>query len=92
MNLLVKSALVGFAIGSVPFWMWVFFRDSPTLPATVQDGVNYLLFPGIALGLVLSGGRAHDVNRAVIVVSSCLFYTALSYMIFRARKRPEVKT
>jgi hypothetical protein len=91
MNLLVKSALVGFGIGSVPVWMWVVFRESLTLPA-FQDGVNYLLFPGIVVGLVFSGGRAHDVSRAVIVLSSCLFYTALSYVIFRARKKSEVKS
>jgi hypothetical protein len=87
MNLPVKSALIGFAIGSIPFWMRVLFRDSPMLPPAVQDGLNYLLVPGIAVGLVFSGGRVHDVSRAVIFLSNCLIYTALSYIIFRARKR-----
>ena len=86
MNLAVKSAIVGFAVGTIPLWMWVLLRNSLTLPGAVQDGVNYLLFPGVAVSLLLNGVRVHDVSRVVIVLLSCLFYTIASYIIFRLKR------
>jgi hypothetical protein len=91
MSLLIRSALIGFTIGSVPFWVWMFLRDSATLPA-VQGVANYLLLPGLLVSLATDGGRVHDVNLLVMVISSCVFYTALIYLVFRIRKRLLVKT
>jgi hypothetical protein len=90
MNLLVKSAICGMAIGCAPVLVGLFFSGSQTLPA-IQEATNYLLFPGIVVSLLASGGRVHDVNRVVIVVSSCIFYTFVFYLILRRRKR-EVRT
>lgn len=91
MNLLTKSALIGFAIGSIPFLVWMILRDSSALPA-IQQVANYLLLPGLMVGLAISRGGVHDVNLAVVLIASCIFYSALSYVIFRIREKGETRT
>lgn len=91
MNLLVKSTIYGAAIGGAPVLVGLFFRGSETLPA-IQEATNYLLFPGIVVSLLANGGRIHDVDRIVIVVSSCAFYTLVFYLVLRNRRKREVKT
>jgi len=44
------------------------------------------------VSLVVSGGRVHDVNRIVIVVSSCIFYTAGVYLVLRCSTEAEGET
>lgn len=86
MNLLAKSIICGVAIGCTPVLVGLFFRGSETVP-TIQEATNYLLLPGIVVSLLASGGRVHDVNRIVIVVSSCAFYTLLFYLVLRSRRK-----
>lgn len=91
MNLLVKSTICGATIGCSPVLVGLLFSGSDTLPR-IQETMNYLLFPGIIVSLVASGGRVHDVNAIVIIGSSCAFYSLAFYLVFRSRLRREAKT
>ncbi|HXB68023.1 MAG TPA: hypothetical protein VNY05_07255 [Candidatus Acidoferrales bacterium] len=80
MKVLIKSALIGCTLGTLPAWPW--YR----LGNTVQAGVGLLMLPGLLVAVVFSGGWLHDVNFGLTIGVSCAFYTALSYAFFRMRK------
>jgi hypothetical protein len=82
-SIVIKSVLIGCSLRTLPLWPW-WYR----LGEGIEDFIGFLSFPGYIVGMVFSGGRVHDVNENVMVAASCVFYTALAYVVLRLwRKR-----
>jgi hypothetical protein len=82
LSILLKSALIGSVLGTLPVWPFWYQLGDP-----VQVGVSVLMLPGLLVSLVLSGGHLHDVGLVVTITASCVIYTALTYVFFRARAK-----
>ena len=85
MQIAVKSGLYGIVVGLLPLLPELLMGDASAL-RTVQTASNYFLFPGIILGLVLSGGNVHGINPIVMISANCLVYAGLFYAVFRLRQ------
>jgi hypothetical protein len=79
--MLLKSALIGCALGTLPAWPWLY-----QLGDSVQVGVSVLMLPGLIVGLIINGGRLHDAGLAFAITASSAIYTALIYVLFWVRQ------
>ena len=80
---LVKSLVVGCAVGLLPAVPWN--RLGGQIGDRIEAWVSILLFPGIIVDYPFGG--VHGMNIEVVQVSTCFIYVATAYWWLRRRER-----
>jgi hypothetical protein len=80
---LVKSLLVGCAIGLLPAIPWNILGGQ--LGDRISSWVNFLLLPGVIVDYPFGG--VHGMNIWVVQVSTCCAYVAAAYWWLSRRGR-----
>jgi hypothetical protein len=83
----LKALFVGCAIGVLPL-LGLFVVQHSQLQSPIWDKVLILYVPGALLGMLLNGGRAHDIGQVLFVAGACAFYTVVSYVVLRTFQKP----
>lgn len=75
---LIAASIIGGLIGTLP----QIVAAIPVVSYHIgewQKIINYLLIPGVLVGLLLTGWNGHDVNFAVVLIGSGVFYASCAY-------------
>jgi hypothetical protein len=74
----IKASIIGIGIGLLPALPWYLIGD-------IQQWVNFILTPGILVAFPFGG--PHDMKFAVVQIATCVFYSALVYLVLRRHRK-----
>ncbi len=75
---LIVASVLGGLIGTLPQLVAI----TPILSSKIGDGqkiLNYLLIPGLLVGLLFASGNGHDVNFTIVLAASSVVYALIAY-------------
>ena len=75
----ITALVIGGFIGTLP-QLIAMFPITSRLDG-VQELSNYLLVPGVLVGLVLNGWNVHDPEFAIVLIASAIFYALCIYAL-----------
>ena len=77
---LFYSLLIACAFTLIPLSILFLPYDTPIVNG-LKIPFECLMFPGLLIGIVASGGIIHGVNPWVLFVGNLLFYFGLAYLV-----------
>lgn len=76
---LVCSVASGIAVAALPICILELPLDGGILEAT-RPWIVIMMAPGALAGMVVAGGRIHDINLWIMIPANAAFYTWLVYL------------